>query len=313
MDKKEILATLVSMSRELAEPANDYVILGEGNTSAKLDDASFAVKASGTSLHNIQPEHFVEVSFQKVLAALELPSADDSDVKDILQKACVDPLCAMRPSVETIMHAALLQLPGINFVGHTHPTAVNQILCSKNWKEVLQARIFPDEVVSCGLAPVLVEYTDPGLPLAKVVSARAKAFLEATGEPPKAVLMQNHGPFTVGPDATVGEVLHQMATNRIGCVMIVDGGRPVGIFSERDALMKLNTEAASLSDRPISEFMTANPETLQDSAKIAFAVQRMDVGGYRHLPIVSRDDQLQGIISVRAILNYLTDRMTSAS
>ncbi len=109
-------------------------------------------------------------------------------------------------------------------------------------------------------------------------------------------------------DATVGEVLHQMATNRIGCVMIVDGGRPVGIFSERDALMKLNTEAASLSDRPISEFMTANPETLQDSAKIAFAVQRMDVGGYRHLPIVSRDDQLQGIISVRAILNYLTDR-----
>jgi len=198
MDKMEILATLVSMSRELAEPANDYVILGEGNTSAKLDDESFAVKASGTSLHNIQPEHFVEVSFEKVLGALELPSADDSDVKDLLQKSCVDPSCTMRPSVETIMHAALLQLPGISFIGHTHPTAVNQILCSQNWKDVLQARIFPDEVVSCGLAPVLVEYTDPGLPLAKVVSAKAKAFLEATGEPPKAVLMQNHGLIALG-------------------------------------------------------------------------------------------------------------------
>ena len=119
-------------------------------------------------------------------------------------------------------------------------------------------------------------------------------------------------PCTVSPKATVGEVLHLMATNRIGCVMIVDDGKPVGIFSERDALMKLNTEAASLGNRPISEFMTADPETLQDTAKIAFAVQRMDLGGYRHLPIVSGDDQLQGIISVRAILKYLTDRMASA-
>lgn len=120
-------------------------------------------------------------------------------------------------------------------------------------------------------------------------------------------------PCTVGPDATVGEVLHQMADNRIGCVIVVDNGTPVGIFSERDALLKLNTEAASLGDRPISEFMTVNPETLQDNAKIAFAVQRMDLGGYRHLPIVSSDHQLQGIISVRAILNYLTNLMPTSS
>ena len=120
-------------------------------------------------------------------------------------------------------------------------------------------------------------------------------------------------PCTVAPDATVGEVLHEMATNRIGCVMIVEDGKPVGIFSERDALMKLNTDAVSLSDRPISEYMTANPETLEDSAKIAFAVQRMDLGGYRHLPIVSKDDQLQGIVSVRSILNYLTERMPTAN
>ena len=119
-------------------------------------------------------------------------------------------------------------------------------------------------------------------------------------------------PCTVAPNAPVREVLHQMATNRIGCVIVVEGGKPVGIFSERDALLKLNTEAASLGDRPISEFMTANPETLQDNAKIAFAVQRMDLGGYRHLPIVTGDNQLQGIISVRAILNYLTDRMSTS-
>lgn len=118
-------------------------------------------------------------------------------------------------------------------------------------------------------------------------------------------------PLAVAQDAPVGSVLEQMVANRIGCVIVADGDTPVGIFSERDALLKLNTEAAALRDRPVSEFMTANPETLRDSAKIAFAVQRMDLGGYRHLPIVSEDGKMQGIISVRDILRYLTEHMST--
>jgi CBS domain-containing protein len=115
-------------------------------------------------------------------------------------------------------------------------------------------------------------------------------------------------PCIVAPTDTVGKVLQTMADNRIGCVMVVDGDQTVGIFSERDALVKLNTEAAEHIDRPISDFMTPDPQTLESSAKIAFAVQRMDVGGYRHIPIVA-DGKLQGIISVRHILNYLTENM----
>lgn len=119
-------------------------------------------------------------------------------------------------------------------------------------------------------------------------------------------------PCIVAPTATVGEVLQQMADNRIGCVMVVDGDETVGIFSERDALVKLNTEATAQIDRPISDFMTPDPQMLESSAKIAFAVQRMDVGGYRHIPIVA-DGKLQGIISVRHILNYLTEKMGAAN
>lgn len=118
-------------------------------------------------------------------------------------------------------------------------------------------------------------------------------------------------PCTVAPTATVGEVLQTMADNRIGCVMIVEDDAPVGIFSERDALVKLSTEAAEQSERPISDFMTPNPQTLEGSAKIAFAVQRMDVGGYRHVPIVD-DGKLTGIVSVRQILDYLTGKMGAA-
>jgi len=122
------------------------------------------------------------------------------------------------------------------------------------------------------------------------------------------VLQLKH-PCIVEPDAPVGEVLRTMAQHRIGCVMVLDGDVPKGIFTERDALLKLNTEAAELSNQPISNFMTPNPQTLQDTAKIAFAVQRMDLGGYRHVPIVSENNELQGIISVRHILDYLTARM----
>lgn len=198
MECKEVLSALVSMSREIGKPRYDYVILGEGNTSARLDGASFAVKASGTTLRGIQPEHFVEVSFQKVLRMLDLPSASDEEVKDLLQDARIDQTTSLRPSVETVLHASLLSLEGVGFVGHTHPTAVNSILCSKGWKDVVSGRIFPDEIVSCGIAPVLIEYTDPGLPLAKLVHERVRQFTDAVGTPPKAVLMQNHGLIALG-------------------------------------------------------------------------------------------------------------------
>jgi CBS domain-containing protein len=100
-----------------------------------------------------------------------------------------------------------------------------------------------------------------------------------------------------------------MVEHRIGCVVVADGNRPVGIFSERDALRKINVDATALAARPVREFMTHNPQSLVADAKIAFAVQRMDLGGYRHLPIVDERGELVGIISARDILRHLTDNM----
>ena len=114
---------------------------------------------------------------------------------------------------------------------------------------------------------------------------------------------------TVTPETPVGEVLRRMVEHKIGCVVVADDEKPLGIFSERDALRKLNTDAAELAPRPVSEFMTPNPQTLVANAKIAFAVQRMDLGGYRHLPIVGDRGELVGIISARDILRHLTENL----
>ncbi len=116
-------------------------------------------------------------------------------------------------------------------------------------------------------------------------------------------------PVTAAASMPVGEVMRLMVERKIGCVVVVDTDQPVGIFSERDALRKIDPEAADVAARPVSEFMTPHPQTLVADAKIAFAVQRMDLGGYRHLPVVGERGDLVGIISARDILRYLTDNM----
>ena len=117
-------------------------------------------------------------------------------------------------------------------------------------------------------------------------------------------------PFVVAPETPVSQVLEQMIEGSFGCVMIVDGDSLQGIFSEYDALMKINSDIGQYADRPISSVMTAEPVTLKIKDKIAFALHKMHVGGYRHLPILD-EDKLVGVISIRDILSYLTERMSA--
>lgn len=193
-----VLDQLVALSRSLGDPSRDLVILGEGNTSAKVDDRTFLVKASGTELRTIEASGFVEVSLTRALAALDGPDLSDAEVKAALQESKVDAADARMPSVETFLHAYLLSLPGIGFVGHTHPTAVNSILCSANSREAVSGRLFPDEIVCCGPAVCYVEYVDPGITLARRLRAEVECYIDEHHIAPKVILMQNHGLIAAG-------------------------------------------------------------------------------------------------------------------
>lgn len=207
----DILSQLAAMSRRLGDPAHDYVILAEGNTSARVDDQTFWVKASGREMHGIGPEGFVQVRFDRALAVLDGPDLSDAEVKEALAAAKVDPAAPGHPSVETFLHALCLQLPGVNFVGHTHPTAVNAITCSTTFASALAGRLFPDEIVVCGVAPALTPYVDPGLPLARAVRTTLAEYLDAHGERPKTIYMQNHGFIALAPTARQVENITAMA------------------------------------------------------------------------------------------------------
>lgn len=195
---EEILWQLVDLTRRLGDPGVDYVILGEGNTSARRDDGTIWVKASGVEMTRATDADFVAVRSADVLAMLSTPTLSDDDVRVRLTAAKVDGRAEPRPSVETLLHVVCLQLPGISFVGHTHPTAVNSITCSQRFTEVLAGRIFPDEIVVCGQAPLLLPYVDPGLKLGQALQTGLDGYVRQHGVPPKSIWMQNHGLVALG-------------------------------------------------------------------------------------------------------------------
>jgi len=176
----------------------DYVIISEGNTSARIDKGTFWVKASGTRMHQIGADGFVQMRFGGILGMLDGDNLTDEEVERCLTEAMADPVAQARPSLETMLHVLALTLGEAIFVGHTHPTAINAILCSQQAKEAIRGCIFPDHITVCGPAPAFVPYADPGLPLGRKTKESLQNYLHEYGEPPRAILFQNHGMAALG-------------------------------------------------------------------------------------------------------------------
>ncbi|TVR44803.1 MAG: class II aldolase/adducin family protein [Planctomycetota bacterium] len=218
---------LARMTAALGEPHRDLVILGEGNTSMRVDEERFLVKASGHGFQGITGEGFVCMRFAPILALLDSDEdVDEARLMATYGSAKDDPEDSRRPSVETVFHAGLLQLPGVQAVAHTHPTAINALSCCQQWPAAFQGRCFPDEAVVCGPETVLVDYLDPGVALARAVVGAAEAYVQRHGQAPKMLVMRNHGLIVCGADAAECERITAMAVKaaRIRAGALASGG-----------------------------------------------------------------------------------------
>ncbi len=227
MKHHDKLQAMLELSHFVGQEDRELAILGEGNTSAKIDEETFLVKASGSCLETLSENDAVACRFDAILPMLDQVDISDQEIEDRLLACRVDSN-AKKPSVETLFHAYLLSLPGIAFVGHTHSIAVNQILCSPLAEKFATNRLFPDEIVCCGTRSVFVPYVDPGLALSQVIREKTQAFLDESGNAPRVILLQNHGLITVGktPGAVKAAMLmaHKAAQIFVGSAAL---GGPV--------------------------------------------------------------------------------------
>jgi CBS domain-containing protein len=116
--------------------------------------------------------------------------------------------------------------------------------------------------------------------------------------------LQPRAPLALPPAATVADAVRTMREHRVGCVLVVEEGRLRGILTERDLLLKL--EEAEVG-RPVAELMTPDPEVLSPEDPIVYALNKMSVGGFRHVPLVDAAGRPVGVISVKDIVDYIVD------
>jgi CBS domain-containing protein len=113
-------------------------------------------------------------------------------------------------------------------------------------------------------------------------------------------------PILVDAGASVVAAVNAMNEHRTGCVLVQHNGKLAGIFTERDVLTRVIFRNNSNAMK-VEAVMTRGPETLQATASIAFALNMMSVGGYRHIPVVDRTGMPVGVVSVKDLVNFLVD------
>lgn len=112
-------------------------------------------------------------------------------------------------------------------------------------------------------------------------------------------------PWLVQVTQPLSDAIKLMREKKVGCVLVCEQRRVVGIFTERDLLRRILPQGVPL-DTPMHECMTADPVTVHPKDSIGCAIKRMQKGGYRHLPVVI-DNRPVGILSVKRIVHYLVE------
>lgn len=160
---------------KFAKSLSKYAVGAEGNISAKSDNG-FLIKASGTRLDSLDCNDLVYCDYEC------------SQLNNFSKK----------PSIEVSFHAFLMQMPGINYVGHTHPTNILKVVCSNLIEDFAHWRFFPDQVVYNGKKSCIVPYAMPGNKLTQNIKCNVENFVFDQGVFPSVILLKNHGIICCG-------------------------------------------------------------------------------------------------------------------
>lgn len=112
-------------------------------------------------------------------------------------------------------------------------------------------------------------------------------------------------PECVEESARVGDVVTGLAERNHGCVLVVSEGKLSGIFTERDVVRRVYGKADPSTS--IADVMTRDPEAVAFHDTVAVALNKMTVGGFRHVPLVDIQGKPVGVVSVKDIIHFMVD------
>jgi CBS domain-containing protein len=107
---------------------------------------------------------------------------------------------------------------------------------------------------------------------------------------------------TAPPGASVAEAARLMTEGNVGAVLVVDGGRLVGIFTERDAVYRVMAAGRDPAGTTLAQVMTRDPVTVAPDETFGYALLLMHEKGFRHAPVVE-DGRPVGVVSARHALD----------
>ena len=116
----------------------------------------------------------------------------------------------------------------------------------------------------------------------------------------------------LSPNATVHQGLQFLMRGRRGAIVIVEGLRPVGIFTERDVVYRLSSDVLTSRERrqrmPLRDVMSHPPVTVRRRATLQEALETMVDKQYRHLVVVDAAGELQGLLTTQDLVQFLVDQ-----
>ncbi|MBC8872303.1 MAG: CBS domain-containing protein [Planctomycetes bacterium] len=139
------------------------------------------------------------------------------------------------------------------------------------------------------------EYTDPleeALAEETVAAIRSKPYAE------------------ISPDKTIHAAIQALSGLKVASLLVVEEGRLVGVFTERDVLERVSTRIDDVRELPVREVMTANPIVVYETDPAATALSAIAAAGYRRVPVLDINDEVVGVISPRRVISFLQERFS---
>ena len=114
--------------------------------------------------------------------------------------------------------------------------------------------------------------------------------------------------ISVPQEATLQRAIETLQREHIGCVLVVGAdGRLNGIFTERDLLTRVAGRHLDWARERVGDYMTRDPEALWPDDRIAWALNLMSIGGYRHVPLTDEEGRPVGVVSIKDIVALIVD------